>query len=189
VGRDVLVGALLGIVLTLLLQIRVVLPPLFGRPGPIPLLVWPGSFTNVPFHLLVELPVAIEEALQWFFLLFLLVLFVRKNWLAVLIVFLFGLTYYVVQEPEQPALGVALMGLMVAAGMVVVLRFGLLAHTVGLFFCFLIYQTPLSIDFSTWYALQSMVYLAVPTGVVTLAFLIALGGQPLFRETFFRPGK
>src|SRR5205807_2285944 len=100
VGRDVLIGALQGIFLTLMLQLAVVLPPPFGRPSPLPLATWPSAFTHVPFHLLMELPLAAKDALQLFFLLFLLVLFVRSEWLASALVLGVVLVYYLVQEPE-----------------------------------------------------------------------------------------
>ena len=41
VGRDLLIGGLFGVFLTLMLQLGVVLPPFFGRPSPMPLATWP----------------------------------------------------------------------------------------------------------------------------------------------------
>jgi serine/threonine-protein kinase len=182
VGRDLLIGGLLGIFLTLMLQLGVVLPPFFGRPSPLPILTWPSAFTNVPFHLMMELPPAIKDELQWFFLLFLLVLFVRREWLASILVFSTILIYYLVQEPELHVFWVALLGATVIASLYVTLRFGLLAATVGLFFCYFLYQIPLSFDFSSWYGWQSLIYMLWPIVLTGIGFFIARGAEPSFGE-------
>jgi serine/threonine-protein kinase len=182
VGRDLLIGVLLGIFLTLMLQLAVVLPPLFGRPSPQPLLTWPTSFTNVPYHLLMQLPLAVKDALQWFFVLFLLVLFVRTEWLAIPALFSLVLIYYLTQESELHPFWVALMGATVTASTFVMLRFGLLAQTVGLFICYFLYQTPLNLDLRVWYGWQSLLYMLWPILLAGYGFVIARGGQSPFRE-------
>jgi serine/threonine-protein kinase len=182
VGRDILIGALLGILLTLMLQLGVVLPPLFGRPSPRPLATWPSAFTNVPFHLLMELPSAVKDELQWFFLFFLLVLFVRYEWLASVLLVSLSLVYYLIQEPELHFFWAALMGATVIASLFVTLRFGLLAVTAGLFFCYFLYQVPLTLDLSVWYGWESLIYVLWPILLAGMAFLVARGGQPSFRE-------
>jgi serine/threonine-protein kinase len=182
VGRDLQVGVLLGVFLTLLLQLGVVLPPLFGRPSPLPLFTWPTSFTNVPYHLLMPLPAAVRDGFQWFFLLFLLMLFVRSEWLAIPLNVCMVLLYYLIQEPEVHPFWVALMGVTVATSTFVVLRFGLLAQAIGLYFCYFLYQNPLTLDWGVWYGWHSLVYLLWPVVVAGVGFLIARGGQPPFRE-------
>jgi serine/threonine-protein kinase len=182
VGRDLLIGGLLGVFLTLMLQLAVVLPPLFGRPSPLPLSTWPSAFTNVPFHLLMELPPAIRDELQWFFFLFLLVMFVQREWLASILVFSLILTYYLVQEPELHVFWVALMGATVAASLFVTLRFGLLAVTAGVFFCYFLYQIPLTLDLSSWYGWQSLIYMLWPILLAGMGFSLARGGHASFGE-------
>jgi serine/threonine protein kinase len=186
VGRDILVGALLGIFQTLILQLHILVPRWLGQPPPLPLLIWPASFTNVPFYLLVELLVATEDALQWFFLLFLLVLFVRKEWLAIGVAFFLALIYYLVQWPELPVMNVFFIGLCVAGCLFVTLRYGLLSLTLGLYFCFLLYQTPITIDFSAWYLGTSLVYVLILLGLAVYGFLVSLGGRPFFHKEFFQ---
>jgi hypothetical protein len=182
VGRDVLIGALLGIFLTLMHQLGVVLPPVFGRPSPLPLTTWLSAFTNVPFHLLMEIPAAVRDALQWFFLLFLTVLFVRSEWLASACIFCLALVYNLIQEPELHVFWAVLMGATVTASLFVALRFGLLAVTAGLFFCYFLYQVPLTLELSVWYGRQSLIYMLWPILLVGIGFFIARGGQPSFRE-------
>ena len=171
-----------SVFLALMLQLAVVLPPLFGRPAPLPLATWPSAFTHVSFHLLMELPLAIKDALQWFFLLFLLVLFVRYEWLASALVLSLMLLYYLIQEPELHLFWAAVMLTTTTAALFVSLRFGLLANTAGLFFCYFLYQVPLTLDLSVWYGRQSLIYMAWPILVAGIAFFIARGGQPSFRE-------
>jgi serine/threonine-protein kinase len=178
VGRDLLIGGLLGTFLALMLQLGVVLPPFFGRPSPLPISTWLSAFTNVPFHLMMELPPAIRDELQWFFLLFLLVLFVRREWLASILVFALILIYYLVQEPELHVFWVVLLGATVAASLFVTLRFGLLAVTVGMFYCYYLYQIPLSLDLSAWYGWHSLIYMLWPVLLVGVGFWIARGGDP-----------
>src|SRR5262249_43403223 len=145
---------------------------LFGRPSPLPMSTWPSAFTNVPFHLLMELPPAVRDALQWFFLLYLLVLFVRREWLASILVLAVILIYFLVQEPELHVFWVALLGAAVAASLFVTLRFGLLASTVGMFFCYFLYQVPLTLDVSAWYGWQSLIYMLWPILLSGVGFLI-----------------
>jgi tRNA A-37 threonylcarbamoyl transferase component Bud32 len=178
VGRDILIGALLGVFLTLVHQLGVIVPPLLGQPPPAPLVTWPSSFTNVPFHLLMELPVAIRDGLQLYFLLFLLVLLVRRAWLACVCVFVVLLAYNLIQEPEFNLFWAALMGATVLATLFVALRFGLLAVTAGLFFCYFLYQVPLTLNPSAWYRWQSLIYLLWPILLASLGFLIARKRRP-----------
>jgi serine/threonine-protein kinase len=182
VGRDLLIGVLLGVFMTLMLQLGVVLPTLFGRPSPLPLLTWPTAFTNVPYQLLLPLASAVKDALQWFFVLFLLVLFVRNEWLAFPLNVALVLLYYLIQEPEVHVFWAAFMGVTVTTSTFVVLRFGLLAQAIGLYFCYFLYQNPLGLDWTVWYGWQSLAYLLWPVLVAGAGFLIARGGQPLFRE-------
>jgi serine/threonine-protein kinase len=186
VGRDILIGALLGVYLTLTLQLHIMVPRLLGQTPPLPLLIWPGSLTNPPFYLLVELLVAVEDALQWFFLFFLLVLFVRKEWLAAALAFTVALVYYLFQWPELPVSNVFFIGLCVAGGLFVTLRYGLLSLTLGLYFCFLLYQTPLTLDFTSWYFPVSLVYMLALFAIAAYGFWISRAGRPLFQETFFQ---
>jgi serine/threonine-protein kinase len=180
VGRDVLIGVVLGLFLAIMHQAGVILPPYFGRPSPLPLLAWPSAFTNVPFHLLMEIPVAVRDALQSFILLFLLVLFVRNEWLAVAIVFLLVLSYSLLQEPELHFFWAVLMGAIVGSYLFVALRFGLLASAVGLFVCYFLYQVPLTLHFSCWYWWQSFAYIAWTVVFAVLGFVSARGGQSEF---------
>ena len=183
VGRDFLIGALLGIFLTLMHQLGVIVPSLLGRPAPVPLVIWPSAFMNVPFHLLMEIPVAVRDALQWYFLLFLLVAVVRYEWLASTLVFGLALTYNVIQEPEFHFFWMALMGATVLASLFVALRFGLLAVTVGLFFLYFLYQVPLTLDPSSWYWWQSLIFMAWPVFLAGISFSIARASQSAAPES------
>jgi serine/threonine-protein kinase len=178
VGRDILIGALLGVFLTLMHQLGVVVPSWLGHPPPVPLVTWPSAFTNVPFHLLMELPVAIRDGLQLYFLFFLFVLLVRRVWLACILIFALLLSYNLIQEPEFNLFWAALMGATVVASLFVALRFGLLAVTAGLFFCYFLYQVPLTLNPSAWYRWQSLIYILWPTVLAGLGFWTARRQRP-----------
>jgi hypothetical protein len=55
-----------------------------------------------------------------------------------------------------------------------------------LLFCnALVPLAPLTADLSAWYAYQGILVALVVIGVAVYAFVIATGGQRLFREGFF----
>jgi serine/threonine-protein kinase len=182
VGRDVLIGAVLGTFMALALQLGVIVPPLFGYASPVPLVTWPTAYTNVPFHLLMEIPVAIRDALQWYFVLFLFVLLVRRTWLAAALVFALHLAFNLTQEPEVNLFWATAMGAAVLASLYVTLRYGLLAYTVGLFFCYFLYQVPLTLDPSSWFWWQSVIYMCWPIFLAAVGFAIARAPRPAFQE-------
>jgi Protein kinase domain len=186
VGRDILIGAVLGVGLAILVQLHIVLPRLVGQAPPIPLLIFPASLTNVPFYLLMEAPVAVEDSLQWFFLLFLLVFFVRRDSVAAVLVSAVALVYYFIQEQPPLLVNAALTAITVAVSTFVLMRFGLLAQAVGLFFCYVLYQTPVTLDFRAWYGQAAMIYMLALAAMILYGFIVSLGGRPLFRDVFFK---
>jgi serine/threonine-protein kinase len=188
VGRDLLIGGVLGVLFSASLRLQVLAPAWIGMPPPLPILLEPAALTNIPFYVLVRLPVAVEDSLQWFFMIFLLVLLVPKQWIAVGIVFLLVLAYYLTQEREATWVNVLLLSVNIALGLFVTLRFGLLAMTVGFYFCFLLYHTPIVFDRTAWYAGASAVYTLVLVALGVFGLVIAKGSRPWLQDSALLEG-
>jgi serine/threonine-protein kinase len=186
IGRDVLIGGVLGVAWILLGDAAVLAPTWFGLPPPAYHYTINDYFLDHPLTgLLICQSMAILNGLGSFILLFLLVLVCRKEWLAVgvLIVLLVTLVSVTpLSAPEWSQLLAA--GLAVTAGTVVLLRFGLLPIVVGLFVYGLLFDVPPTLDRAVWYAGTSWVYLLALVGLAGYGFVIALGGRPLFGKAW-----
>jgi serine/threonine-protein kinase len=151
VGRDVLVGAALGV--AWVIMIRGVDLISGGRsisqfPGAIEVL---SGLRNTLGFLLEEMPYAVRNVLLYFFLLFIFRVLLRNQWAAALA---FAGLFTVLNglgNDEEPWIS-ALMGfLYFGTGALVVLRWGLLAYAVGHFVSAILLNLPATLDTSAWY--------------------------------------
>jgi serine/threonine-protein kinase len=198
VGRDLLIGALFGVALSILLRLYQWLPRLLDLPVPRPDRL--GVLVRAPYELLVLnrstnfLPLVLSH-LKWALLLGLigmvlpLVLhMVLRRWVlttaAVIIVGAFLL---------NPAAGNIYWDLLfstieVALWLIVLYRFGLLAVIAGFFVHFVLVGFPLTVDLSVWYAGRSIFALALTGAIAVYGFYRSQGGRPLFREEILPAG-
>jgi serine/threonine-protein kinase len=190
VGRDLLIGALAGVIIHLLFQLQDLAPSLLGS-QPVALQhVSPELKTLVGArHLLAQLaqPFFVWAALYYLFMLFLLRVVLRKPWLAVAaFVVAFGVLWSFAAAPESGGLTFAVIFILNATWVVLVaillLRLGLLAAAGAFFFAFALGGVPITLDLAAWYA---------PGSLVTMLFLVvlagygchtALAGRSLFRD-------
>jgi serine/threonine-protein kinase len=183
VGRDVLIGSALGTFWAVDALAENRAPEWLGLTPAIPISIEDVSLTEPISYTLVQLISSLNEALSIFLVFFLLVFLLRREWVAITITGLLVLAGMLWQG--SPTFVLVFGGLRLAAGFYVALRFGVLPLAVGYFVMNLLILTPITYEFSAWYAANGFVYAAV---VVTLAFsgfLAALDGRPLFRDTFF----
>jgi serine/threonine-protein kinase len=177
VGRDVLLGAALGV--AWLLMIRVL--DLFngGRslaqfPGAIELLIGLRSTLGV---VLEQAPYAIRNVLLYFFLLFVLRVVLRNQWAAA---FAFASVFALLNtlgNENSPWLG-ALMGfLYFGSGAIIVLRWGLLSYAVAHFVSAILLSLPATLDTSAWYFGNMLLLVAVTMALAIWGFYTALGGR------------
>jgi hypothetical protein len=151
VGRDVLLGTALGVVWVLLA--RAVdswsgESELAGYPGATELLT--GMRSNVGV-VLQGVPYAMRNVLFNFFLLFLLRLMIRRQWLAAAaFAGLFALLGALGND-GNPWVNAAVSFVYFGSGAVVVLRWGLLSYAVGIFISELLLKLPATLDSSAWY--------------------------------------
>lgn len=184
IGRDILIGAVLGMTMMVVNSLWTLTPGWFGylqAPRPVKL------------HTLLGLRGAFGEL---FFTGITLIVF-----LAVTCMFLLLLLHMIFRRRERLALGVAWLLFTIASGLgarplhisfiyaglfsaLIILaatRFGLLTLTAALFFTTLFGSYPMTTDFSVWYAPSTIFALLIAAAVVAFAFYTSLGGQPVFK--------
>jgi serine/threonine-protein kinase len=179
VGRDLLYGTGIGAVIALIVFAKF---KLHGAAAPaIPLL---GALRGVRWtigeviHLFEN---SLFDVLMYTFILFVVRLVLRKEWL-VAAVFIalagainsFGTSFPAVDWPAN---------LLVAAVFTaVMLRLGLLAAIVSYAAYTILFNMPLTLDFSSWYAGLGMIPVALLIAVTWYGFRLSLGGRKVLRS-------
>ena len=68
---------------------------------------------------------------------------------------------------------------------VVVVRFGLIALAAGIFTVDTLVSTPITTNFSVWYASSPIAAFLLVLGLAIWSFRTALAGRPLFKQELF----
>ncbi len=155
VGRDILIGLSAGLAMTLAYAVHNLIPPLFGRPEPMPLLTDPTLLMAMRYVLGSIVGIfssAITNAMLGVVGIVALLIFLKRAWLAWIAgVALF--VWVVIQgmfSPGTPVLdlvaGCVIIGILIA----VILRWGLLATIVALYTHFMLLRAPLTTDTNSW---------------------------------------
>jgi serine/threonine-protein kinase len=174
VGRDVLIGVSAGLLMTVLYGIHNLIPPLFGRPEPMPnsfdaMLLMRSRYVLSTIAQVVS--TAITDSMLAVVGIVALLILVRRVWLA----WLAGIVLYVwlviqgMFPPGTPLLDLIVGACIIAIYIGVILRWGLLATIVALFTHVLLLRAPLTTDFDSWRATAGIAY------TMTLAGLAILG--------------
>jgi serine/threonine protein kinase len=180
VGRDILVGVILGVIWILVFQIRYI--PMM-RMGAAPVLFSTDALMGGRVALgawLAQWPQSIQTTLIFFFLLFGLKILLRKEWIAAIaLVAIFALprgltsTYAAVEVPAQ----IVVYG--IAA--IIVLRFGFVPLACAVFTINLMANIPFSADLSMWYMTTSILALLSVVALAGWGFYNSLGGEVVWR--------
>jgi len=181
VGRDVLYGVMLGILVCDIYGLRFHLEGHFGAPPANPATDYLGSARMALGAWLRNVPGSITFTLLVFLLLFLLRVSLRKSWLAATgFVLLFtafksvSSDYPGVEWPMQAILYTAL-----AAG---ALRFGLVALAAALFTAETALNIPITLNPSAWYFPNASLALATIAALAIWGFYTATAGQSPFKN-------
>ena len=170
VGRDVLLGAALGVGWVLLVRLVDSWSgenELMGYPGDTELLTGMRSTVGV---ILQGVPYAMRNVLFYFFLLFSLRVVFRRQWAAAAaFAGLFALISALGND-GNPWVNAAVAALYFGSGAVVVLRWGLLAYAVGMFISELLLKMPATLDSSAWYFGNMLTLLAVTAALAWWGF-------------------
>jgi serine/threonine-protein kinase len=188
VGRDILIGVAVGVLVTNLDWMRIWLfPRLTGLPGIPP----EGDLSSVEalrrgVHLVTALAMEHTEAvlMNSLFLVLILVilrLVLRRTWLAVTVFFLLAIGAYW-PAYSSPAVHVIFTSLNVAILLFVLFRHGFLAVVVANAVLFPLRTIPITYDVSSWTFGGTVMVLAIVVGLAIYGLRIALAGRPLFRD-------
>ena len=177
VGRDVLVGLTASVALLAMVKILSLTRAWLEYTPGLPATTFNPLFTAGPA---AGLPLIIAHsagpALAGFFMLFLLYLLTRREWLAILVYAGIYVIPAVLTEGNRPV-DVFVHTLMVAGFLTVTLRYGLLAYGVMGIADTIIGFAPLTADWNAWYAGDSLVYLAALVALAVYGFVVSSGGQ------------
>jgi serine/threonine-protein kinase len=180
VGGHVLVGTALGLgSLFVVLAAGPWRQGLIVAPNPRSLEGWGVGLGEV----LNILTGAALVALTVFFLFFLVRAALRRDWLAGAAVVV--LLTVIVITPNRSEWGMSafiLAGVILATGVWVLLRFGVLSLATGFFVFMMIAQFPTTSDLSVWYSRGSLVVLTTVLALSVWAFRAALGGRKMWRD-------
>src|SRR5208337_742568 len=151
VGRDALFGVLLGLSWVLIYEVRAI--PMM-RLGDAPAFYSEDYLMGARGALgawLLHVPLSIQSTLMFFFVLLVLRILLRKEWLAAIaFVALFALAR--AAGSNFPTIAVAAQILIYSIAAMIVLRFGLVALATGIFTADVLLNIPLTADLSSWYA-------------------------------------
>lgn len=181
VGRDLLIGAAYGVCLTLFEVLDNLLFPLLGKMPPAPNVLATDALTGVKYSLgllVFYVLIYLLYGLIVFFLLFLLRLLVRKEWIAaVIVVFLGAATNTGGDYPWFTFFASAVIWLSIV---LILKRYGLLAMVVGLVVQNVLIVFPVTFHLSRWYASAGLTGILAIAALAAYGFHRSLAGKPLF---------
>jgi predicted Ser/Thr protein kinase len=182
VGRDVLVGCVLGVVGVLLFFLTYGVASWIGVPqeqpfvGPLRLFLGARAVVAVATWSLVS---PVFFALAMLFMLFLLRVLLRSEWAAVVLLVMILTAPEVLQSDAPLLIGIANV-LAYGVTLFVLARFGLLAVVVSFAFGTILQWFPITTELSAWYFGIGLTGVLLLLGLTAYAFYTSLGGQPLF---------
>jgi serine/threonine-protein kinase len=185
VGRDVLIGVVLGVGLSIIDRAVTLWLALLGDNTPsLPhteALLGPRSTIGAWLTLV---PHGVREALLFFFLLLLLRVLLRNQWLAgAAFALLFSALNFLASD--HPIINGVTAFFILALFAVVMMRWGLLAMAVGIFVSGIVGNAPVTLHPSAWY-FPSAVFLVGSIAVIAAwAFRNAIAGQRLWKHDLF----
>jgi serine/threonine-protein kinase len=184
VGRDVLLGAVFGVSLTLLFSLQNLMPRWLGWPPNAPdgtpngwaLIGTRGLLERV----LVGFDISLTQALGLLFIFLLLFIILRRDWLAA------GagwglITFFYSTGGDYASINWSFG--MVSAALItfVLMRFGLLALMTLFLVSYFTYSLPITMNLTAWYGTSTIFALVIVAALGTYGFYMSLGGQRLLR--------
>jgi protein kinase-like protein len=167
VASDLLIGVCAGLAMTILYGLHNLIPPLLGRPEPMPLApAEPSVLLGVRFvvgWMLLRIGVAVSAGMLAVCGVIAILLFVKRKWLAHIIAS--GIFVWAVISDMFPA-GTPMLDLAIGFGIIsiwtgVILHGGLLATVVALSTHFVLLRAPITTDVTSWRGTPGLTYLLV----------------------------
>ena len=183
VGRDVLIGATWGALVSLFSALASRLPAWLGLPMEPPSHMMLGSLlgSRIVASRLLDLMMSGILLGLGALLLYLTLRFVMKRELPTVLAFVVVLTFITTAHSEPLWLGVTAGLIVMGSYTFVLLRFGLLAACAGPFFANCLNGFPYTTDLGTWYAGPTLTILPLVAVLAVIAFRTAVGGSGLRR--------
>jgi serine/threonine-protein kinase len=182
VGRDVLVGAVMGCALILLSFGRIIVAGWLGLPPLAPAGIVLRSLLGMQYTFSMLVAQVLNSLLfssMLMFLLLLLTIVTRRERVGVVLLGLLVMSFFF--GSGNIAFD-AVFGVIAAAIMLfVLLRFGMLALVFTEFFLLFFSFYPVTTDLGAWYAGPAVFAAALGVALILYGFRVSLAGQPLFR--------
>lgn len=183
IGRDLLIGSLTGVAVSLLILLGGLIPGWLGRPGPDPVtnsVGTLGGLNKVAGIMFGLQPGAMIVPIAIFFLIFGVRLVVRKQWAAVGVAFVLMSLVQGLQTQQTTVLGWAASAVVWGILIFVIVRFGILSALISFVYANTLLVLPLTTDLSAWYVNRAWFGLAVLAIVTGTGVYLALAGRPVF---------
>jgi Protein kinase domain len=180
VGRDILLGLLVGIGYDLIIAAAGTLEMRQGEPPSRAIAPWAlTGFLAFSSHWLNHLVGAVTASFLFLLLLFLLRLLLRKEWLAAIA---FVVVFAGIRGPagEHPLIETAMYTLIYGILVALMLGYGFLAVMVCVFVTDLVANLAFTTDFSAWYGSTSLLTVLSLIAISLFAFRTSTAGKPLF---------
>jgi hypothetical protein len=189
VGRDLLIGAVYGVLIFVVEASDNFLLPLFGKLPPIPGGVSTESLLGLRHALAQVLLYVLGQtivSLGIFFMLFVLQRILRSAWIAGVVVAVAGTLLSLGNDSsEYPLISAVFLVVLFLSFLLVLKRFGLLTLVVGLVVQQVLLIFPATIHLSRWYAAPSLAGMTAIAALTIYGFRTALAGQPVFSMKAF----
>jgi len=177
VGRDVLIGALVGVACLLVVRVNEIVAARFEP------YVKEHTLLGIRFAAagtIDYLVAAVIYPLAFLFLQVLLRAILRKEWLAAA-AFVALFVFLQVVGSQTPLLDAGFRFLVVGGALLVLIRFGLVTYATAYFVQNLLDAFPITRDVSAWYAPSGMFAVIVVAAIAIYGFQTTLEGRPVFR--------
>jgi hypothetical protein len=181
VGRDTLIGAAFGVAILLFTMLGYTSQQFIGRQ---PILAFNPGANLLGAHLFFnafasQLTAALFIAFITLFLLLLFVFILRREWLALLVLWIL-LTFIQALLLEAVPTMLPLILVLTLLAIAVLYRYGLLASIAAMFVWHLWIFFPMTTELTAWYAIDFTIALAILVALVGYGFYTSLAGQSLF---------
>ena len=182
VGRDIMLGVLVGVGIELLSLAWVLSPRLFGWPTAVNV-VNPNSLSGLRGQLgvvsqsLLQAPLV---SLSTLFVVLLLSVILRRDWLAMIAGWLL-LISLILFSGDNPSIDIFFTALCAAIFIFGLMRFGLLTAVVTFFSFSVLDGLPETTNFSVWFAGATLLVLVILLGLGFYGAFTSIGGRPAFQ--------
>jgi predicted Ser/Thr protein kinase len=184
VGRDLLLGVILGVVWLLIFQVDLLLGIRMGVRPALSSTEYLSSSRAAFGVWLLNIPGSIQGTLIFFFVLFVLRVLLRRDWLAGIVFVAIWVTLKTVGS-DHLLLNAVAWTLLYGVAAIVVFRIGFVALAVAIFSTDLLLNVPLTLDFSAWYAGNALFPLLSVVALAGWGFYNALAGRKLWKADLF----